>query len=607
VEDLITPLSLSLLITALGVIIYLTRDYLNRVFGQSWELQEVSIGSMMKHIKSGKWRYTNFLGISSKEGGFAVSGKVFTNPGLMVVGTQGSGKTVTMMTSLVVEQLVRGDMAVEFLIDISPKGMGDFSFLFNEDNVITSILDIKKLIPTFDILRQELNRRGRIFSILGISEIVDYEEKMKDWIKRYEKIIAQRDNLSQEDLDFLLTTAKYDVLNFKNPIFNSNLQKFASGKSLSDDEFSTIDIKKEFKPLAFITIAFEEYHAISTNESLDFYQNKGDPSTVAGTLFQLARTGRSAGFQIFISTQRGGSAEIQSDIKAGVVNALAHRVGSAQDASSMNLEIAADIPLKIDGVPTNGRSYRRVDSGVDTMQCPFINKKDMISLISNHKPKFKAELLSFDIETAKEVCGSSDMMGFLKNGKIDLAVKEYKVWSKLELAVIVQRIIEVFGFEVEPLDNPEDEINAVATNKKTGKRYGVLIGTSGGYGSDSISQQKIKTFINELDLYNCEGAISVSFGSSRIGEGTIREKNGISLCYEDLDKISRVLASKEKSTPEEFEKRFHRLPMAIFANSENESITPQKDDDDGGKSLDDIINQLGESDEFDYEEDESDD
>ena len=241
-------------------------------------------------------------------------------------------------------------------------------------------------------------------------------------------------------------------------------------------------------------------------------------------------------------------------------------------AASLELEKAVDIPK----IP--GRSITKGDvGGLDEVQQPFFAKGTNEALLEDYGHEFKGELLSFDVVSAKNICQSEGVDGFIESYNLDIVIANHTLFDSKEKSKIIRRVLSEFGYEVEIVDDSSLEIDSVAVHKESGSRYGLMMVTSrGGFGASGPSDKKLENFSKELGFVDCEKAMIINFGPGKIGQRQIKDVGGFCVELEDLQKIARVLSSKEKKDPVEYEKLYNSL---LFIAEEMPGKAPIKTED----------------------------
>lgn len=148
--------------------------YFGNKSGYSEEVKE----SRIAYLNSIKDQTSNFdlgLHLESKK----IINKDFTKePNALFVGSLGTGKTVSMVNSLVSWVARNKENGLVFLVD-PLKGAVDYQELFDYDNVYPVLNSNKGVISTIDLVYKELTSRREAFVSVKAENIYDYEKKTK--------------------------------------------------------------------------------------------------------------------------------------------------------------------------------------------------------------------------------------------------------------------------------------------------------------------------------------------------------------------------------------------------------------------------------------------
>ncbi len=594
------PKSLKFRLPSIGQIKeYISRIYnsiLIKVYIAEYKEPGVSFDDYIAAVESGLFYRKFFLGISDKEQGYLVRDPV-PMPGLTTIGGQGSGKSTTMKGVLVTNIISSGHHSFYSLIDVSDKGMGDFSSLFTLPNVSTALFDKQKLVPAITMAFDELTKRGQVFGAIGsydqwlaikneaktipeakgAGSVYIYEDLLKEiwneykeiWQKLYSKI-----ELSEHEKNRLLWMSDKDILN-QGHKFCSNLKKVVENKD--DDLIKEVEITGEAKPVAFYYLVFEEFHNVPVAPEVNFADNHSTEGTLAYQLKTIARTGRSFGMNILVSTQRAGFMEIPNDMKAGITNVMAHKVGNANDASQYNLGHAADIL-------SSQRGRSAYEEG--WIQFPFFSGSTMEKLLKKYPRKFDALMFAHSPEKIKAALQGSGSDGMVLTADLTYIVLNYPMFKPER---IVRRILGLFDFELLDEKFPSMEINGIVT--KDGVRYALMLlvpkqSSRGMSRAPSISDKKIAHFKKEMELVDAQKVMIISFDQIPSSlQKLVKEYGGYAADKEDLIKIGEIMDNREQTESSGmFEKLYNEIVFVkdVSANESEKSNNkgPLDDDDD---------------------------
>lgn len=554
-------------------------ELLRALFVSNYVQSGVQFEDYIRAVEDGTLSRCYFLGVADKEQGFLIRDPV-VQPGLIAIGGQGSGKSTTVKGVLVTLQASSSDIVFLNLIDVSSKGMGDFSSLFTMDNVATTLFDKKKLIPSISMAFNELKMRGEAFRNIGSFEnwlakkqgeqnlpeakpaekLYDYEEKYEAIYFEYQEIwkkIFSKQALSQNEKDRLLWIYEKNILNQKE-IFLVNLKKVIDGV-YDSEALSAIELKDKPKKVALYVLAFEEFHEVCTSPEVNFAENHNTEGSIAWQLKKIARTGRSLGISMIIATQRATYLEIPNDLKAGITNVLAHKLGSSNDASAFNLGHAEQIL-------SSQRGRSAYEEGF--VQFPYFSPSVMDKLLRDYAKPFNGFLFGDQIQDYKDILSGEGSDGLVDNSPLKFLIANYQMFDKLPLA---QRILGEFGFEILDEKYPSMELDAVVL--KDGIRYSLMvIAPSGSRGlrSSGVSDKKITNLQKEMSANNTESVIIISFDTISSSVSKLAQKTGgYAVDKEDLTKIADILDNAEITKANgTFETLYKEIP---FVKSEDKS------------------------------------
>lgn len=544
----------------------------------------VELEDYLEAVKSGRLYRKLWLGIADKEQGYLVMDPV-TNPGLICIGGMGSGKSTTLKGVVVTLQISSGQDVFFLMIDASDKAMGDYKAFFDLPNVATALNDKQKLVPAISMASDELKARGKRFAdigsyanwlalkngakdvpvVKGAGEIYEYERLYKEiheeylglWQKMYSKI-----KLSEDEKNRLLWIADKDILS-RGITFCLNLKKCVNEED--DSLCPEIEIEKESKNVAFFFLVFEEFASVCNSPEIMFGENHHIEGTLAHKLKEIARTGRSFGINILIASQRATYTEIPNDLKVGVSNILAHKLGSSNDASAFNLGHAADIL-------STQRGRSAYEEG--WVQFPYFPGASMEKLVRDFSHDFKGILFAHSAKDYKNALKGSGSDGMLEQAKLKFVALNHQMFKPVK---VVKRFVELFGFEVLDDEFPSMEIDGIVT--KDGIRYALMIivpkpGRGGFSRGGGVSDKKIAHFKNEMKLVGADSVMAISFDTLPSGIENLAEKtNGYAVDKEDLVKIGEIIDQQEITKANgTFDELYKEI---VFVRSEEE---PQEDD-----------------------------
>lgn len=546
------------------------KGFIENIFDVSYQDGKITTEYFLKKIESGEWYRKIVCGVSDKIQDFLVVDP-FPQPGVLSIGGMGSGKTTTVKGIVCTSLATSSKCAIFIIVDVSDKGAGDYSTLFKyKDNVATALFEKQKLVPVFNMCFEELQQRSKRFKDMGgCGDFLIYEEKYRALAERYKKIhekLVSSIALDSTESSLLEDIAMKDLL-IMTPEFNRALLEISKGKINSDNVKAAV-YNKEFVGVTQINIVIEEFHTVPNCKEVEFMENSNTEGTIAYMLKQLARTSRSSGFNLILSTQRATYTEVPNDIKAGLTTTLCHRVNSPND-------IPANIPHAGD-IKGHQRGRSAYEDGF--IQYPYFSGSSMEKLVDKYYVPLKGELFAYKMEDYHKALGGTGSDGMCATMPLKFVIQNNQMFTAKK---IVERILPMFGYEFVSQDLTSLDISAVAT--KGGHKYGILIiapaaGSRGGFGK-SVSDKKLANFRSELSLIEADRYLIFSFEKG--GGVSFRESEGlkgISMDFEDMLKMADIMDNQETTKVlGTFDKLFEGIPLTKNLDEE------ASDDDSGSK------------------------
>lgn len=579
-----------------------TKNKLNRFFNKLYipteKVEDVTFNSYLEKVDTGAFKRRLCMGVSDKtQGLFDVS--LLTNPGCVTIGGQGSGKTTSLKSMLLTHYISNASNSFYLIIDASGKGAGDFSNMFHLSNVATAINDIKKLVPAISMIYNEMKKREEYFRKIGSldnwiakkanSKIAEDDPERESKIKtppevklpanitKYEEVYAKYygrlfsilndGTILEQDEDFVEWLYDIDPL-FLGKDFCKKLETFRKNPTTNHG----IDLPEKPKEVAFLLVIFEEFHVVLPHKDIDFVENRNTEGTIAYQLKQIARTGRSYGISLFVSTQRATFTEIHPDLNSGMSNALAHRMKNSSDASVYGLEHASQI---------KSTEIGRAAHEMGFFQSIYFPDKTQDELLKKYQKEFDSILFGNTIEEYKKVLSYEGSDGLVETSDYSYLILNSKLFDRKK---ILDRFLKIFDFHPTEEKYPSTEISAIYT--RDGKRYAIYVSPEK---SRSLSYGQDKSFENfkkEVGVVTkVDGVIVLSFDSLSSDQTNFAsQNNGYALDKEDLLKIGRIVDAKEESTKLGiFESLYNQIPIA------KRSVEPRKEKDLTEDDIDDIF------------------
>lgn len=536
--------------------------FFRKIFVTSTIQKGASLSDFERLVDSGELNRKLFLGVSEDLQGYLIKDPI-QDPGVICIGTQGSGKTTTGNGILASFQITSSHNCFIMIIDTTDKGGGDYSWLFDKENVATCLYDKRKLVAAITLARNELTERGKAARNIGSYEtymaekkklseippekapgsIYEYEELFRGYISKYNEVLSKGD-LSDDDEYLLRWIHDKNILRLSDSKL-SNLKSFIDNKSGNKKELLYTD---EYVGESLFIMVFEEFHNVVNSEEVNFLENCKVPGTLANHLFDIARTGRSWGFTLFLMSQRATYTEIPMDLKAGVKNAMVHKLGSANDAQSFSLP-TTEIP------PILGR----IISEDGFIQFPYFKEKTRRRLLKEHSKPFQSVLFNKSPSEIRKALSGEGSDGMVDTFPLKEVIHNAGLFN---LERIVSRIFSHFDFVI-----PDDLEGGLSINKiavRDGEKYALVIveppkknRRAMGMGLNTKSQSK--EIQEEMKILGLEKCIVISFDN--LSE-PLKKLAEYSAGKEELLRIAEVLDKKNELVKRGmFDEFYKTLPL----------------------------------------------
>lgn len=442
-------------------------------------------------------------GISQEARGFHLLNP-FEKPGALYVGAMGSGKSQGMRFTILTHMLTNSEKTVYLLYD-QVKDMGDYKIMFPlRSNVAKALGDGTKIIPIIEMLYSEILARQVEFRKYTAADLRDYEKIMKK----------------------------------NNP---------------------------NFEGLARIVFAAEEFHAITSNPTLNFQYKNDVEGTAAWKLRQIMRIGRSYGVFLLAATQRFTSDDFPTALKPAIAMQMCFRAATVADVSFMGLSQAVDIQIP----------GRCAYVGGSYIQYPWMPDSSAQNLLNKYFKPLKAKLLKYqmdDYHTAFESEGNEGLVDVLS---FENVTKNYQQYS---FPKICSKFLNAFDFTVEKQQKPALIANFIAT--RNSEKYAVVCFADQ---RDVNPDKQIAGLKNVLNLLNVD-KILVFFAEQQPPsiKGNL-PSGSLVIDKHDLLSMAKTLDSKDSLLESEFSFLYESLPLTEkkkLMSPESKNYDPMDDLDD---------------------------
>ena len=560
-----------------------------------FEAEETDIKGYIKKIESGEWKNMLMTGIS--ENGFETVDPINT-PGILCIGTMGSGKSFTLVQVLNTIALASSENTVFFLHDPG-KEMGDYNNIKAlTGNSCYATGDIQKIVPFMKVLFDEFSSRKNAFKEIGTDNIKTYNRlylniksrvlylfelfktnKYSDTFNKddYQKFLKTNNIKFNNNKDFdnehfcsrdnkvfswsnevlLSKLVDKDVLRIKKaqPDTYSVLIKLNKKEKASKEELTLLKYYRTWNGASFVIIAIEEFHIIPNHPSIMFFDNRNTFGTIAYKLKELQKVARSYGFCFLAATQRATSDDIPTDLRAGFNTVLAHRVSSNLDVGAYDIVGADKIANKL-----NGRS---IDKEGTARQSPYIKSPYINKLMEKYVKPCTAELFGNNLEDIQKIFNTEGAEGMIKN--YDLTTVLQSADAINDYPAIAMRVLSMYGFTKSNIDK-SGSIELIA--ERNGKKYGVMIVKAG---RQSRDQRKIDFFSEDIAKAGLEEGIYVSFQKDD-KNSTFERKGWAAVDMDDLTRIASIVDDPEKYDQELLKQSSLYLRLEAEAESDENRI-----------------------------------
>jgi hypothetical protein len=246
-------------------------------FEVSTETKGVDYEDFVRELEKGTFFRRFFLGVSEKEQAFLHRCPI-SFPGVICIGTQGSGKTTTargILSTLNISSM--SNLLINF-IDSSDKGAGDYSDFFEKENVVTTLFDTRKLVTAITYAYEEVRARGKKYQAIGsydnfkslklkddipkvaktVENMYAFEDATRENIKKYNDILSSG-SLDDESKIYLEWVYEREPLTLEKDERDALLEVIKGDKG----SMSKAIIKKEYQGEVIYLMVFEEFHKLS--------------------------------------------------------------------------------------------------------------------------------------------------------------------------------------------------------------------------------------------------------------------------------------------------------------------------------------------------------
>jgi hypothetical protein len=491
-------------------------EMLKKLLIAKTEKEQGDMHSYLKMLEKGSFKDVFNFGIAEATRGFLLVNPL-TDPGALYCGGMGSGKSQAMKFTLITHLIANSRNTIYLLYD-GFKGMADYKIMFDlKDNVAYAINDPSKIVPIIDMVHGEMMARKEEFAKYNASSI-----------KEYDTMMLQKD--------------------------------------------------PNYKGLARIVLAMEEFHSIPNSEYVKFAYLVDNPGSVANQMKELMRVGRSYGLTLIAATQRAVSDDFPSTLKPGISQMMAFRVTNPNDVSALGLTHAQDIRQGMSGRCAYQNGF---------IQFPYFGDTDAVPawLIKKYYKPLEAKTLKYSINDFHKAFSGEGNDGVLLVKPFKDIVNNAKQFNHIKIA---ERFLKSFNFKVEDQKNEAFMCNFIA--ERDGIKYAGLVITN----SSTMSSEKAAQSFKEAQLhFNADSVIAICVDkqiSSYISK-FVNSVKGIVVDNEDLLKIAAVLDNREKVDLPVFEKMLSTLVLAKKPQEKVETKPKSDlDDDDDDIDLDELAN-----------------
>jgi energy-coupling factor transporter ATP-binding protein EcfA2 len=551
-----------------------------KIFNPSFDTESTDLDAFLKNVESGVWKNRLVTGIS--ENGFESVDPINT-PGVLCIGTMGSGKSFTLVQILNTLALTSSENTVFFLHDPG-KEMGDYANIKTlTGNACYATGDIQKMVPFMKVLFDEYSLRKITFKELGTDNIKEYnrlyknvrhrslylfdliktgkyvkdfnKEEFKKYLEANKETIDNGDGFHKDffcdwDNEFMLDRlVNKDVLRIKKnqPDTYNALKKLLDHQTLDSTEMESLKYYRKWNGAAYIIVAIEEFSVIPNHPSIMFFDNKNTYGTLAYKLKEIQRLARSYGFCFLAAAQRASADDIPSDLRPGFNTVLAHRVSSNLDVGAYDIVGADKIPNRL-----NGRS---IDKEGIVRQSPYIKSPYINKLLAKYVKPCTAELFGNTLPEIQKVFNAEGADGMIKN--YDLTTVLQSADAINDYVGIVMRVLSMYGYKRLNVPKTGSIELTVSRNDKT---YGVMIVKAGRQVRDS---KKMDFFIDDIATAGLDEGIYVSFQKDDVNQTFVkRQWQAV-----DMDDMSRMASIVDD--PEKYDKELLKNFVLQSPDSEN--------------------------------------
>ncbi len=347
-------------------------------------------------------------------------------PHLLIAGTTGSGKSVSINT-MILSLLYKFTPDECKLIMIDPK-MLELSVYEGIPHLLTPVVTSpQKAILALKWVVSEMENRYRIMSSLGVRNVYNYNEKVKEALSEGNKLISK-------------VLIGYDE--YGEPIYENK--------------------ELETKKLPFIVVIVDEMADLMITAGKD----------IEGLIQRIAQMARAAGIHIIMATQRPSVDVVTGVIKANFPSRVSFLVSSKIDSKVIIGEQGAEQLLGMGDM-----LYMFNGGKIDRAHGPFVSDNEVESVVNYIlKQKIKPEYVKTMTENNEDENNSSGNFDISINGSYvgdeDLykqAVEIIKRDRKVSISYLQRKLSIGYNKSAKLVERMEDE-GIITPANNSGKR-----------------------------------------------------------------------------------------------------------------------------------------
>lgn len=244
--------------------------------------------------------------------------------------------------------------------------------------------------------------------------------------------------------------------------------------------------KKTGKKMSRIIMLFEEFHNIP-NITLNFEKDFKSEGTYAQKFHTIMRVGRAMGVWVIACTQKSTSSDIPTQMVSNFLNKNIFKVSRGEANYVLGNDRAAMIRSS-----QKGRCFTEYGE----VQVPFLDEPSIKALLRLYVKPNDGECAHLNSQMIEDILAGE----VYKHKKLSELVKNFE---KSDTNVVITRLNQMMGNQVESLSANKYDISHLVTWKGSKQRFAIMIKTD----TKKIQLKHINNLIQGISQYHCTGGI----------------------------------------------------------------------------------------------------